>query len=400
MAIDVILPKVDMDMATATIAVWHVSEGDSVKKGAPLFDIETDKAAMEVECPADGIIGNITAVKGEVVPVGQTIARIYQLGEAQLPSAAPTLVTSLAPKIAEEVFKATPVVPVAIASGQILATPLARRLAREKNIDLQMVNGSGPRGRIVAADVQLLQQIVALPIVAENTNRIPLDGMRKIIAQRLTLSKQTIPHFYLTLNCDLTRLLETRTNLNLRAPLDKDKTTIWKLSINDFIIKAMAMALRAVPSANVTWNDTDIIQHMTSDVGVAVAIEGGLFTPVIRSAETKSLSMISTEMKDLAARARVRKLLPSEYQGGSTAISNLGMFGIEQFSAIINPPQSSILAVGAGVERFVPVNGQPTLRTQMSVTLSADHRVIDGAVAAQLLATFRNFVEEPALMLT
>ncbi len=403
MAIEVILPKVDMDMATGIIAVWHVKEGDTVKKGMPLFDIETDKAAMEVECPADGIIGNITAQKGAVVPVGQAVAHIYQIGES--PS---STVISKAPELPVVMetrpnAASLPVLQVQVAFGQLLATPLAKRIARQNNIDLNLVSGSGPRGRIVAADVQAYRPAaVATPVLAPATAEqtiIPIDGMRRTIAQRLTQSKQTIPHFYLTSTCDLTTLLATRANLNARAPLAENKTPLWKLSINDFVIKAMAMALRQVPLANVTWNETNIIQHNTSDVGVAVSVEGGLFTPVVRSAEAKSLSAISNEMKDLAARARARKLQPSEYQGGTTAISNLGMFGIEQFTAIINPPHASILAVGAGIEKFVPVNGQPALRTQMICTLSVDHRAVDGAVGAQLLAAFRSFIEEPALML-
>ena len=228
---------------------------------------------------------------------------------------------------------------------------------------------------------------------------IPVDGMRRTIAQRLTLSKQTIPHFYLTVNCDLTRLSEIRERLNIHAPKDEMKRPVWKLSINDFIIKAMASALKQVPDANVTWADEGIHRHHSCDVGVAVAVEGGLFTPVVRAAETKTLSQISKEMKDLATRARARKLLPSEYQGGTTTISNLGMYGIEQFTAIINPPQATILAAGAGIERFVPINGLPVLRTQMTCTLSCDHRAVDGALGAQLLAAFRTFIEDPALML-
>ncbi len=404
MAIEVILPKVDMDMATGIIATWHVKEGDSVKKGMPLFDIETDKAAMEVECPADGIIGNITAQKGAVVPVGQSVAHIYQVGEtwsstiASLPTLLPVAMETR-PDAAP-----LPMLQAPAASGQLLATPLARRMARQNSIDLRLVTGSGPRGRIVAADVQAYQPAVVsapkvvVPAIADQTI-IPIDGMRRTIAQRLTHSKQTIPHFYLTTTCDLTTLLATRANLNARAPLAENKTPLWKLSINDFVIKAMAMALRQVPSANVTWNETNIIQHHTSDVGVAVSVEGGLFTPVVKLAEAKSLSAISNEMKDLAARARLRKLQPAEYQGGTTAISNLGMFGIEQFTAIINPPHASILAVGAGIEKFLPLNGQPALRTQMVCTLSVDHRAVDGAVGAQLLSAFRNFIEEPALML-
>jgi pyruvate dehydrogenase E2 component (dihydrolipoyllysine-residue acetyltransferase) len=223
--------------------------------------------------------------------------------------------------------------------------------------------------------------------------------MRRTIAQRLTLSKQTIPHFYLTVNCDLTRLSEIREILNAQAPRATQKLPIWKLSINDFIIKAMASALKQVPDANVTWADESIHMHHSCDVGVAVAVEGGLFTPVVRAAETKTLSQISKEMKDLATRARARKLMPAEYQGGATTISNLGMYGIEQFTAIIKPPRATILAIGAGMERFVPVNGLSVLRTQMTCTLSCDHRAVDGALGAQLLAAFRTFIEEPALML-
>jgi pyruvate dehydrogenase E2 component (dihydrolipoamide acetyltransferase) len=403
MAVEVILPKVDMDMATGIIAVWHVKEGDTVKKGMPLFDIETDKAAMEVECPADGIIRNITAQKGAVVPVGQTVAHIYQANETLSPPVTPK--PQEAPVVTETRLDAAfiPAPPAQAASKHLLATPLAKRLARQNNVDLSQISGSGPRGRIVAADVQSSTPVAVAttasqPAHAEQTI-IPLDGMRRTIAQRLTLSKQTIPHFYLTSTCDLTQLLAIRANLNARAPLGENKVPAWKLSINDFVIKAMAMALARVPAANVTWNETNLIQHFTSDVGVAVSVEGGLFTPVVKSAETKSLSVISNEMKDLAARARARKLQPAEYQGGTTAISNLGMFGIEQFTAIINPPHASILAVGAGIEKFVPVNGQPVLRTQMICTLSVDHRAVDGAVGAQLLSAFRSFIEEPALML-
>ena len=401
MPVEVILPKVDMDMATGTIALWHVKEGETVKKGMALFDIETDKAAMEVESPADGILANITAQKGAVVPVGQAVAFIYQPGEVPMAGVAPAAPAVAIIKPEEAAPLAMPVA-AALPAGQILATPLARRLAREKKIDLTSLQGSGPRGRIVAADVTSAKMPEAqpAPVIAGNDQTlIPLDGMRRTIAQRLTLSKQTIPHFYLTITCDLTSLLATRLKLNARAPLDAGKSPLWKLSINDFVIKALALALKQVPAANVTWNETSLIQHHSSDVGVAVAVEGGLFTPVVKVADMKSLSAISIAMKDLAARARVKKLQPAEYQGGSTAISNLGMYGIEQFTAIINPPHASILAVGAGVERFVAVKGQPVLQTQMTCTLSADHRAIDGAVAALLLSAFRSFIEEPALML-
>ncbi len=403
MPVEVILPKVDMDMATGKIAKWHVKEGDAVKKGGLLFEIETDKAAMEIDAPSDGIIRNITAAEGAIVPVGHAVALIYQEGEAALAPVAsqplpPVKPIAPAPRPDAEQMAA---LPAASAFGRFPATPLARRLAREGGIALENIAGSGPRGRIAAMDVQAALAGPAVPQHVEpgNFDVIPVDGMRRTIAQRLTLSKQTIPHFYLTVNCDLTRLSEIRERLNAHAPRDAQKLPAWKLSINDFIIKAMASALNQVPDANVTWADEGIHRHRSCDVGVAVAVEGGLFTPVVRAAETKTLSQISKEMKDLAARARARKLLPAEYQGGTTAISNLGMYGIEQFTAIINPPHATILAVGAGMERFVPVNGLPVLRSQMTCTLSCDHRAVDGALGAQLLAAFRTFIEEPALML-
>jgi pyruvate dehydrogenase E2 component (dihydrolipoamide acetyltransferase) len=227
----------------------------------------------------------------------------------------------------------------------------------------------------------------------------PLDGMRRTIAQRLLQSKQTVPHFYLSVSCAIDTLQAMRERMNLHAPKGADKTPVWKLSVNDFIIKALAVALQRVPTANVTWSDEGILQHFSSDVGVAVSVEGGLFTPVIRSAHAKTLSQISTEMKDLAARARARKLQPAEYQGGTTAVSNLGMYGIEEFSAIINPPHATILAVGAGIEQFVPVDGKPVVKTIMKATLSCDHRAVDGALGAQLLAAFKQLIEDPALML-
>ena len=399
MPIEVILPKVDMDMATGKIAKWHVKEGDTVKKGALLFEIETDKASMEIDSGADGIIRNISAAEGAVVPVGVAVAYIYQAGEAVTKpditvSSVPveTLQSVTPPNVKQ--FGPSP------ASQQFRGTPLAKRLARLAGLAIENVKGSGPNGRVVAADVEaVLNQPKSVVQDTGDFSVVPLDGMRRTIAQRLTLSKQTIPHFYLTATCDLTQLTGIRERLNAHAPRNTSKEPAWKLSINDFIIKALALSLQKVPDANVTWVETDIHRYRTSDVGVAVAVEGGLFTPVVRSAETKTLSQISIEMKDLATRARARKLQPSEYQGGTTAISNLGMYGIEEFSAIINPPHASILAVGAGIESFVPVNKQPVLRTQMKCTLSCDHRAIDGAVGAQLLSAFRAFIEEPALML-
>jgi pyruvate dehydrogenase E2 component (dihydrolipoamide acetyltransferase) len=399
MPIEVILPKVDMDMATGKIAKWHVKEGDTVKKGELLFEIETDKASMEIDAGADGIIRNINAAEGAVVPVGVAVAYIYQEGEA---TTKPDIKVSSVPaeKLQSAMHPDTKQLISSPMSGQSRGTPLAKKLARLAGLAIENVKGSGPNGRVVAADVEaVLNQPKSVLQDTSEFDVVPLDGMRRTIAQRLTLSKQTIPHFYLTATCDLTQLMEIRERLNTHAPRHDSKEPLWKLSINDFIIKAIALALQQVPNANVSWAETGIHRYRSSDVGVAVAVHGGLFTPVVRSAETKTLSRISIEMKDLAARARTRKLLPAEYQGGTTAISNLGMYGIEEFSAIINPPHASILAVGAGIESFVPVNKQPVLRTQMKCTLSCDHRVIDGAVGAQLLSAFRALIEEPALML-
>jgi pyruvate dehydrogenase E2 component (dihydrolipoamide acetyltransferase) len=411
MAVEVILPKVDMDMTTGIISKWHVKNGDTVKKGQVLFEMETDKSAIEIDAPADGVINNIEAQSGAATPIGAIVAMIYAVGEVvqATKAAAPAAQTAELPKPVE--LQKLVVIEQTSSSGT-RATPLARRLARQKKLDLGAIKGSGPRGRITAQDVEghkTITQAVAAPAPDASATMAmyetgtydvkPLDGMRRTIAQRLTLSKQTVPHFYLSAKCDLTQLIMIRERINMAAPLDSEKKPKWKLSINDYVIKALALALQRVPDANVTYTDAGILQHRTSDVGVAVSVEGGLFTPIIRSAETKSLSQISIEMKDLAARARARKLQTSEYTGGTTAVSNLGMYGIEQFTAIINPPQATILAVGAGVDQFVPVNKQPVLKTLMECTLSCDHRAVDGAVGAALLQAFKAFIEEPALML-
>ena len=413
MAVEVILPRVDMDMATGKISKWHHKDGDRVAKGAALFEIETDKAAMEIDAPADGILRNIVVTEGNSAPVGSAVAWIYAEGEAvaaPAPAAAPVAVAS-APAATLAAVTAAPSTPV---NGEApRATPLARRLARQAGLPIGSITGSGPRGRIIAADVRSAGEAKPAPAAPSATapdtvqklyppgsfDVMPVDGMRRTIAARLTESKQTVPHFYLSVTCTFTTLMATRERLNASAPKGADGTPVWKLSINDFIIKAMGAALQKVPAANVTWAGDAILQHRSSDVGVAVAVEGGLFTPVIRNVETKTLTAISAEMKELAAKARARKLVPSEYQGGTTAISNLGMYGIEQFTAIINPPQATILAVGAAVERFVPVNGQPVLASQMVCTLSCDHRAVDGAVGAELLQAFRGLIEEPLLML-
>ncbi len=391
MAVEVILPKVDMDMTTGIISKWHVKNGDAVLKGAVLFEMETDKSAIEIEAPAAGTIHNL-AETGITIEIGKAVAMIYAAGEVV--QEIKTAASSAPAKIETPIELAKPIALMANGTG-LRATPLARRLARQKNLSLSTLTGSGPRGRIVAADVES-HQIITAP---SNTTLIPLDAMRRTIAQRLTLSKQTIPHFYVSSSCDLTQLLEIRERINARAPNDADGNSQWKLSINDFIIKALALALQQVPTANVTYTDAGLLQHRTSDVGVAVSVEGGLFTPVLRSAESKSLSQISIEMKDLAIRARARKLQPADYQGGTTAISNLGMYGVEQFTAIINPPQATILAVGAAIEQFVPINKLPVAKIVMKCTLSCDHRAVDGAVGAELLQAFRRFIEEPALML-
>ena len=414
MPVEVILPRVDMDMATGKISKWYVREGDKVAKGAPIFEIETDKAAMEVESPGDGVIRNISASEGIDIPVGTAVAFIYGEGEA---IAAPAAVKKAAAPIPTRRETQAPVLPQPVPAivedrnGSPRATPLARRLARERGIQLPAISGSGPRGRIQAEDVKSFRPAEkAQPKPADNAaitslyregsyDIEPLSSMRRIIAERLVQSKQTVPHFYLTLTCDLTRLLETRSRLNERAQLGADKQPLWKLSINDFVIKALALALQRVPQANVTWTEQGLLRHRASDVGVAVAVEGGLFTPIIRSAEVKSLSRISIEMKDLAAKARARRLGPADYQGGTTAVSNLGMYGIEEFAAIINPPQATILAVGAGIERPAAVKREILIRTEMTCTLSCDHRAVDGALGAELLSAFRLFIEDPALML-
>jgi pyruvate dehydrogenase E2 component (dihydrolipoamide acetyltransferase) len=310
----------------------------------------------------------------------------------------------------------------AAAHGQprIFSSPLARRMAKEAGIELGRITGSGPHGRIVARDVEGATSGKGLTAPAASATRalavgpseqevratsaegtyevVPHDSMRKIIAQRLTQSKQTIPHFYLTVDCDISKLSAAREEINAAAPKDKDGKPVYKLSVNDFVIKALALALQRVPDANVTWTESAMLKHTASDVGVAVAIPGGLITPVIRSAHLKPLSVISAEMKDYAARARARKLKPEEYQGGTTAVSNLGMYGIKEFSGVINPPQATILAVGAGEPRAVVRGGAIEVGTIMSATLSCDHRAVDGALGAQFLAAFRTLIENPVLM--
>ncbi len=434
MPIPILMPALSPTMESGTLSKWLVKEGDTIASGDVLAEIETDKATMEVESIDEGHIAKILVAEGsEEVPVNQMIAVLLEDGEDESAlegfgvggagggaETAKTVAPEPAPANIPEAQQTTAATPVQSAA-KVFASPLAKRLAQQNNLDLAGISGSGPNGRIVKRDIEAAvagggATISAAPApsavaLAEGPSDqailamyeegtydiVPHDGMRKIIAQRLQESKQTVPHFYLTLDCKLDALLAVRKAMNDRSP--KDGPGAYKISVNDFIIKAMAQALQRIPAANATWTEAGMLLHKHSDVGVAVAIEGGLFTPVIRKAETKGLAEISAEMKDLAGRARQRKLAPHEYQGGTTAISNLGMFGISHFSAVINPPQATILAVGAGSPRMVVKDGAPVVATVMTVTLSCDHRAVDGALGANLLGEFKAFIEEPGMML-
>jgi pyruvate dehydrogenase E2 component (dihydrolipoamide acetyltransferase) len=441
MPINILMPALSPTMEKGNLAKWLKKEGDKVKAGDVIAEIETDKATMEVEAIDEGTLAKIVVPEGTAdVPVNNLIAVLATAGEdvkaaasgaAAAPAAKPASAPAPAvPAAAPAPVAAAPapkgVAPAAPAAapasgGRVFSSPLARRLAKDGGIDLTRVTGSGPHGRVVASDIERAKSGQGLKAPAAGSaplppatpsdqqvralyadgsyDFVPHDQMRKIIAQRLTLSKQTIPHFYLTVDCDLTALMAAREDINKSAPKDKDGKPAYKLSVNDFVIKAMAVALQHVPTANATWTDGGMLLHKVSDIGVAVSIPGGLITPVVRNAHSKTLAAISNEMKDLAARARNRKLKPEEYQGGSTAISNLGMFGIKDFSAVINPPHSSILAVGAGEERAVVIGGKVEVRTVMTVTMSTDHRAVDGALGAELITAFRKLIENPVMML-
>jgi pyruvate dehydrogenase E2 component (dihydrolipoamide acetyltransferase) len=435
------MPALSPTMEKGNLSKWLKKEGDTVKSGDVLAEIETDKATMEVEAVDEGVLAKILVPGGtQDVVVNTPIAVIAAEGEdasaasahapkaAAQPAAAPAAPQASEPKQAASARAAQP----ASASGnRIFASPLARRIAREKGVDLSSVKGSGPHGRIIQRDVESATSGTAAAAPARATvtaapptpvtqaaapvagasdaatlkmyeagtyETVPHDGMRKTIAKRLVESKLTVPHFYLTVDVDLDALIKLREELNAAAPVKDGKPT-YKLSVNDFIIKAQAVALHKIPDANATWTEAAMLKHRHSDVGVAVSIPGGLITPVIRKAETKTLSVISNEMKDMAARAKARKLRPDEYQGGTTAISNLGMFGIKEFAAIINPPHASILAVGSGSPRAVVRGGQIIVANQMTVTLSVDHRAVDGALGAELLTAFREAIEKPLALL-
>lgn len=445
MPINITMPALSPTMEEGNLAKWLVKEGDKVKSGDVIAEIETDKATMEVEAVDEGTVAKIVVPAGtEAVKVNALIAILAADGEDVSAAAAgggsapaaPKAEAAPAPKAAEAApaqaaASAAPAPAAATATAssgdRVFASPLARRLAKEAGLDLKAVSGSGPKGRVVKSDIEKAvstggaksAQAAApaaaaapAPVLAKGASDEavlklfeagsydlePHDGMRKTIAKRLQESKQTIPHFYVSVDCELDALLALRAQLNDAAPR-KEGAPAYKLSVNDMVIKAMALALRDVPDANVSWTDSNMVKHKHADVGVAVSIPGGLITPIIRKAETKTLSAISNEMKDLGKRAKDRKLKPEEYQGGTTAVSNMGMMGVKNFAAVVNPPHATILAVGAGEERVVVKNGEMKVANVMTVTLSTDHRAVDGALGAELLGAFKRYIENPMGML-
>jgi len=432
MPINILMPALSPTMEKGNLAKWLKKEGDKVKSGDVIAEIETDKATMEVEAIDEGTIARILVPEGtQDVPVNDVIAVLAGEGEDVKAAGAAKPSASAAPPKAAEAPAAAPAAQAAAPAAQssnhaarVFSSPLARRLAKEAGIDVSMVTGTGPHGRVVARDVEQAKSGKGLkapaaapsagaPSIAPTMSDkqilslfepgsyevVPHDGMRRTIAQRLTASIQNVPHFYLTIDCDIGKLLAAREEINAAAPKDKEKKPLYKISVNDFVIKAMAVALQKIPNCNVSWTESGMVKHHHSDVGVAVAMPGGLITPIIRKAETKTLSTISNEMKDFAARARSRKLKPEEYQGGTTAVSNLGMFGISHFTAVINPPHATILAVGTSEERPVVRGGKIEIANMMSVTLSCDHRAIDGALGAELIGAFKQLIENPVMMM-
>ena len=464
MPTNILMPALSPTMEKGNLAKWLKKEGDKVKSGDVLAEIETDKATMEYEAVDEGTLAKIVVPEGtQDVAVNAVIAVLAGEGEDVKAAASATAPTS-APKKEEpkkvETPKASSVEtrpsgapqdegrkPAQVApkpaprpeegakapvskdkhqgANRIFSSPLARRLAKGAGIDLGRVQGSGPHGRVIARDIEAAKSGKGLraatgaapsaapgnaiaPAMSDAQVRalyedgsydvIPHDGMRRTIAQRLTAAVQSMPTFYLTIDCDIGKLTVAREEINAAAPKDKDGKPAYKISVNDFVIKALALALQRIPDANVSWTEAAMLKHKHSDIGVAVALPFGLITPIIRNAETKSLSVISNEMRDLAARAKAKKLKPHEYQGGTSSVSNLGMYGIKDFTAVINPPQSSILAVGTGEERAVVRNGKIEAATIMSVTLSCDHRAIDGALGAELITAFKRLIENPVMM--
>ncbi|MEN3396723.1 pyruvate dehydrogenase complex dihydrolipoamide acetyltransferase [Brucella melitensis] len=446
MPINITMPALSPTMEEGNLSKWLVKEGDKVAPGDVIAEIETDKATMEVEAVDEGTVAKIVVPAGtEGVKVNALIAVLAEEGEdvaaaakgagaapkaeapkeepkpaeakkeAAAPAAAPAPARSEQPAVAPAVNK----------GERVFASPLARRIAKDAGVDISAVKGSGPHGRVIQRDVEAalasggakavsaqaesaaapkpMSDDAILKLFEDGSYEVvPHDGMRKTIARRLVESKQTVPHFYLTIDCELDALLALRSQINAAAPMlktEKGEVPAYKLSVNDMVIKATALALRDVPEANVSWTEGGMIKHKCSDVGVAVSIPGGLITPIVRHAESKTLSVISNEMKDMARRARDRKLKPEEYQGGSTSVSNLGMFGVKDFAAIINPPHATIFAIGAGEERAVVKKGEIKVATVLSVTLSTDHRAVDGALAAELAQAFKRHIENPMGML-
>ena len=467
MPINILMPALSPTMEKGNLAKWLKKEGDKVKSGDVIAEIETDKATMEVEAVDEGTLARIVVPEGtQDVAVNDVIAVLAGDGEdvkaagagaGPKPAAASAEKTTAAaspsprgdgagsagaapgaeqkPAAAAPSASPLPVgersppttagggpAPQANGHARTFSSPLARRLAKEAGIELARVTGSGPHGRIIARDVEQAKSGKGLkapaaapagapavaPSMSDRQSRalyedgsyevVPHDGMRRTIAQRLTASVQTIPHFYLTMDCNIGKLVEAREEINAAAPKDKDGKPAYKLSVNDFVIKALALALQRIPNANVSWTEGGMLRHKHSDIGVAVAMPGGLITPIIRKAETKPVSVISAEMTDFAARARARKLKPEEYQGGTTAVSNLGMYGIKDFTAVINPPHATILAVGAGEERAIVKGGKIEVAQIMSVTMSCDHRAVDGALGAELIGAFKLLIENPVMM--
>ncbi len=432
MPIEVLMPALSPTMTEGTLAKWVKKEGDTIESGDVIAEIETDKATMEVEAVDEGTLGKILINEGtEGVPVNQLIALLLEEGEdagaldgyeaSSAPAASTDAAVSGTDASANDVREASGNMKTdgAVASSsnsgeRVFASPLAKRIAGQEGIDISNVTGTGPKGRVIKADIEdALKNGVAKGGTASSVasvsvgrnpqeyTEIPNSGMRKTIAKRLTESKQNVPHFYLSVDCELDALLASRKQMNDAAAkaAGRDEKPAYKLSVNDMVIKAVGMALREVPEANASWTDNAIQQYNNVDISVAVALDGGLITPIVQNADQKGLAQISNEAKDLIARARSGKLQPSEYQGGGFSISNLGMYGIKNFNAIINPPQGCILAVGAGEERVVSKGGEFKTATVMTVTLSCDHRVVDGAVGAQFLAAFKRYIESPVMML-